>query len=230
MPAANLSAPQPCGARAARYSGPKGFDLVVMRRGQASVPNPLRPLTPEVTQVLQVAIGGKLATAYGPDLTALRRGTAPNALEAQLGAPIRWEPSLPDLPDPLAIVAEDGTPLASLAFRECVAPPAVRAPPVAARGSKPDPKGTAKAETKGRDQRCRQGSGHGSRQGNGPRRGGRIRPGHPQAGPAEGCRSEGAARLPASAGRHRRLEHFQARWMPARVKKMRPHNKIERFP
>ena len=26
------------------------------------------------------------------------------------------------------------------------------------------------------------------------------------------------------------LEHFRARWMPARVKKMRPHNEIEHFP
>ncbi|WP_375457348.1 hypothetical protein [uncultured Methylobacterium sp.] len=144
--AANLAALQPCGARAARYEGEKGFGIFVTRIGRVRVDNPLRPLTPEVTQVLQVVIGARPATAYGPDLTTLRRGGAPGALEAQLGAPIRWEAALPDLPDPLAIVAEDGAPLATLAFRACTEAPAVKAPPVAARR---DGKGDGKRNAEG---------------------------------------------------------------------------------
>ena len=148
-PAANLDALQPCGARAARYEGAKGFDVAVTRIGRASVANPLRPLTPEISQVLQVVIAAKPATAYGPDLATLRRGPAPAALETQLGAPIRWEAALPALPDPLPVVAEDGTPLASLAFRTCIDPPAVTAPPVAARGTKGNGKRDARGSRKG---------------------------------------------------------------------------------
>jgi len=123
-----------CGSQAARFEGEKGFEVFVTRVGRAQVENPLRPLTPETTEVLQVAIGGKLATAYGPDLSALRRGGPPGAIEAQLGTTIRWRETLPPLPDPLSIVSEDGRPLARLGFRECTAAPAVKAPPpVAAR-------------------------------------------------------------------------------------------------
>ena len=157
-PAANLDALQPCGARAARYEGAKGFDVAVTRIGRASVANPLRPLTPEISQVLQVVIAAKPATAYGPDLATLRRGPAPAALETQLGAPIRWEAALPALPDPLPIVAEDGTPLASLAFRTCIDPPAVAAPPVAARGTKGNGKRDAKGAEKGAEKGNRKGN------------------------------------------------------------------------
>lgn len=121
-----------CGAQAARFEGGKGFEVFVTRVGRAQVENPLRPLTPETTEVLLVAIGGKLATAYGPDLSALRRGGPPGAIEAQLGTSIRWQETLPPLPDPLSIVSEDGRPLVRLGFRECTEAPAVKAPPVAA--------------------------------------------------------------------------------------------------
>lgn len=166
-PAANLDALQPCGARAARYEGAKGFDVVVTRIGRASVENPLRPLTPEVSQVLQVVIGAKSATAYGPDLTALRRGPASTALEAQLGAAIRWDAALPALPDPLPIVAEDGTPLAALAFRTCIAPPAVAAPPVSARGTRGNGKGNGKGNGNGNAKGDRKGAGKGTAQADG---------------------------------------------------------------
>ncbi|WP_375462670.1 hypothetical protein [uncultured Methylobacterium sp.] len=146
-PAALVPA-QPCGTRAARYAGERDFEVFVTRLGRASLENPLRPLTPEVTQVLQVTIAGKLATAYGPDLTALRRGAAPAALEAQLGTAIRWEAALPALPDPLAIVAEDGAPLATLAFRDCAEPPAVKAPPAAARKDRAGPRARAASAPK----------------------------------------------------------------------------------
>ncbi|MFD0934579.1 hypothetical protein ACFQ12_05190, partial [Methylobacterium trifolii] len=129
LPAAIVANTPACAGQAARYEGEKGFGLFVTRIGQAEVANPLRPLTPEVTRVLQVTIAGKVATAYGPDLAALRRGGPPGAIEAQLGSPIRWEASLPELPDPLTIVSEAGETLATLGFRECAEAPAVKAPP-----------------------------------------------------------------------------------------------------
>jgi len=128
-PAAAPPAEQPCGTRAARYEGGKGFTMVVTRAGQVKTTNPLRPLTPEVNEVLQVVIAGKVATAYGPDFTSLRRGTAPATIEAMLGGPIRWEPSLPTLADPIAIVTEEGSTLAQLTFRACQDAPAVKAAP-----------------------------------------------------------------------------------------------------
>lgn len=129
--AAAAQVEQPCGARAARYEGGKGFKMVVTRAGQVRTTNPLRPLTPEVNEVLQVVIAGKVATAYGPDFATLRRGTAPATIEAMLGGPIRWQPSLPILADPITIVAEEGSTLAQLAFRACEDPPAVKAAPKA---------------------------------------------------------------------------------------------------
>jgi hypothetical protein len=82
-----------------------------------------------VNEVLQVVIAGKVATAYGPDFSTLRRGTAPATIEAMLGGPIHWQPALPTLPDPIAIVTEEGATLAQLAFRACEDPPAVKAAP-----------------------------------------------------------------------------------------------------
>ena len=128
-PEAGPGLAQPCGARAARYESGKGFNMVITRAGQVRVANPLRPLTPEVTEVLQVVIAGKIATAYGPDFATLRRGTAPAAVEAMLGGSIQWQPTLPTLADPIAIVSEEGTPLAQLTFRACEEAPAVKAAP-----------------------------------------------------------------------------------------------------
>jgi hypothetical protein len=128
-PAAAPPVEQPCGGRAARYEGGKSFTMVVTRSGQVRTTNPLRPLTPEVNEVLQVVIAGKVATAYGPDFSTLRRGTAPATIEAMLGGPIHWQPALPTLPDPIAIVTEEGATLAQLAFRACEDPPAVKAAP-----------------------------------------------------------------------------------------------------
>ncbi|MEE7491043.1 hypothetical protein [Methylobacterium oryzae] len=129
-PAAGPTLEQPCGTQAARFESAKGFKMVITRAGQVRTTNPLRPLTPEVNEVLQVVIAGKVATAYGPDFATLRRGGAASGIEAMLGSPIHWEPTLPTFPDPIAIVTEEGTPLAQLTFRACEAPPAVKAPKV----------------------------------------------------------------------------------------------------
>lgn len=130
---------QPCGASAARFENGKSFKMTVTRAGQVQTTNPLRPLTPEVNEVLLVVIAGKVATAYGPDFSTLRRGSAPAAIEAMLGGPIKWQPSLPTLPETLSIVSEEGAPLAQLAFRACETPPAVKAPPPKAEARKKAP-------------------------------------------------------------------------------------------
>lgn len=147
-PAAAPSVAQPCGAQAARFESGKGFNMVITRVGQIRTTNPLRPLTPEVNEILQVVIKGKVATAYGPDFTTLRRGSAATAIEAMLGGPIRWQPTLPALPDSIAIVTEEGTPLAQLAFKACEQPPAVKAPKAEARKKTPAPRAAPKAAEK----------------------------------------------------------------------------------
>lgn len=129
-----------CAGNAALYDGGKGVSVWVTRTGMIAVENPLRPLTPERTRVLQVVIGGKVATAYGPDLFALRRGGSPATLEAATGAPVRWDATATALPDTLNIVSETGQPVAQLAFQSCGDAPAVQA--VAAQKAKP---GAAKA-------------------------------------------------------------------------------------
>lgn len=138
MPAAPPPPPVPrpdltvaCAEKAALYEGPNAFSVWVTRTGLLVVENPLRPLTPETTRVLQVVIAGKAATAYGPDLFALRRGGAPAALEGATGGSIRWDATPTPLPDTLNIVSEGGQPLAQLAFQSCGEAPALKAAPVA---------------------------------------------------------------------------------------------------
>ncbi|GJD35236.1 hypothetical protein [Methylobacterium aerolatum] len=136
-----------CDAQAARYESGKGFGFHVIRAGMVRIDNPLRPLTPDFTQVLEVVIGHKRATAYGPDFTSLRRGGPPNSLQGVLGAPIQWDPQLPILPDSLGVVGDDGRPLASLGFKACE--PAPEAPPEPPpKVAKGDGKGDAKAASK----------------------------------------------------------------------------------
>lgn len=132
--------------QAPEFAGPKGFRLFVTRQGTMTWSNPLRPLSPETVQVLQVVIRNKLATAYGPDLSGLRRGPSPAALEAQNGATIQWAGSPDTLPPTLRIVADDGSQiLAELAFQACgdtpkVAEPKAPKPVPAARKSAPKSK------------------------------------------------------------------------------------------
>lgn len=118
-----------CEEQAARFENGKGFSLFAIRSGEVRIDNPLRPLTPDSTSVLEVIVGGKRASLYGPDYASLRRGGPPGALQASLGAPITWAPTLPALPGQIGIVAEDGTPLASLVFRACEPAPVVAPEP-----------------------------------------------------------------------------------------------------
>ncbi|GEO98449.1 hypothetical protein [Methylobacterium haplocladii] len=137
--------------QAVQYDGPKGFSLWVTRAGSVTIDNPLRPLTPDVTRVLQLVIGDKLATAYGRDLTALRRGASPAALEGLLGGPIRWGAALGSLPDGFDIVSDAGTPLAQMRFKACGTAPAAKAPPapVARKDGKARPLKKATADQTG---------------------------------------------------------------------------------
>lgn len=141
--------------QAPAFAGGKGFRLWVARQGTMALTNPLRPLSPETVQVLQVVIRNKLATAYGPDLSGLRRGPAPAALEAQNGAVIQWAGNLGDLPRTLRILADDGGQvLAELAFEACGDAPKVaeqKPAPTARKGGsarKGETKGEAKAAPK----------------------------------------------------------------------------------
>lgn len=130
-------------------TGAKGAELWVTRTGTVSVDNPLRPLTPDVTRVLQVVVGAKLATAYGPDLMTLRRGPSPGVLEGLLAGPVRWDAALGALPETLTLVSATGTAPAELRFRDCGDAPAVKAPdagkktPVADRKAPRAPKAAA---------------------------------------------------------------------------------------
>ncbi|GJD94306.1 hypothetical protein [Methylobacterium iners] len=134
-PLANPKTPElavVCDAKAARYEDAQGMAVWVTRSGAITIDNPLRPLTPDTTRVLQVIIRDRVATAYGPDLLGLRRGSAPATLEATTGGPIRWDGELTILPDPLTIVSETGEPLAQLPFKECGVAPATRPEPTVA--------------------------------------------------------------------------------------------------
>ncbi|GJE25540.1 hypothetical protein [Methylobacterium organophilum] len=129
--------------KAVHYEGARNLDLWVSRSGLISVDNPLRPLTPDQTRVLQVVVGAKIATLYGPDLTALRRGASPATLEGVLGGTVRWDETLVSLPDSLNLVAEDGAAIARLAFKACEDAPAAKALPPPKR--RPDPMAEAGA-------------------------------------------------------------------------------------
>ncbi|MGE7414268.1 hypothetical protein [Methylobacterium tarhaniae] len=137
--------------QAAEFAGGKGFRLWVTRQGSMTWANPLRPLSPETVQVLQVVIRNKLATAYGPDLSGLRRGPSPAALEAQNGAAIQWAGNPDSLPPTLRILADDGGQvLAELKFQACGDPPKVAEPkaPKPVPTARATPKGTPKAASK----------------------------------------------------------------------------------
>lgn len=112
-----------CAGMTAVYAGPKGLRLVATRYGSVSPENPLRPLSGNRIEVLQVAVNGRVATAFGPDPENMRQGPDPKRLETTLGAPISW--SAEAYPELIRIVAEDGRVLIdALRFQECAGAPA----------------------------------------------------------------------------------------------------------
>lgn len=134
-PAVALAAAPPVACEkgeAVRYEGSAGkapsaaVELWVTRSGLITIDNPLRPLTPDTTRVLQVVIGGKVATAYGPDFQSLHRGAGPAVLEGVIGGAIRWDASLIALPDTFPILSDSGDILAAFTFRACGTAPAAK--------------------------------------------------------------------------------------------------------
>jgi hypothetical protein len=107
--------------KAALYEADKGLKLWVMRSGTIERDTALNPLSgqgPDV--VLQVNVGGSVATAYGPDFANLLRGGPPEWLEAGRGRRIAWSTKLDHLSDALQIVSEDGSgTLARFRFKQC---------------------------------------------------------------------------------------------------------------
>lgn len=126
------------------YDGPNEFSVWVTRTGAVTIDNPLRPLTPDVTRVVQLVIGDKIASAYGRDLSSLRRGASPAALESLLGGPIRWDAHLGTLPDSFEIVTDANAPLAQMRFKECGTAPAAKALPVPVAKKEKKPKAPRK--------------------------------------------------------------------------------------
>ncbi len=184
-PASGEAAPVCPAPQAAEFTGDKGFRLWVTRQGSMTWSNPLRPLSPETVQVLQVVIRNKLATAYGPDLSGLRRGPSPAALEAQNGATIQWAGAPEGLPRTLRILADDGGQvLAELAFQACGDAP---------KAAEPKPAPTARKGGSKKVDKTRAAQGRLAR--GGGRTGGRGRPAaeapsrHPGEPPSPGART-----------------------------------------
>lgn len=127
--AQEIDAPPSCGSKVAAFSDGKTFRLWMVRRGSLVVNDPLRPLSRDTMLVLQIIVNGRVATAYGPDLSQLRRGGPPATLEEQNGESIRWEGGNDAPPPVLRIVADDGRVVFDrLAFSGCEDAPAVRSP------------------------------------------------------------------------------------------------------
>lgn len=152
--AAAQESPSPvqCGTKAAQYrtASAKGPKLWVLRHGEMTRDNPLRPLTPERLVVLQVVVNGRLASAFGPDHDHLQQGGAVQDLERD-GEPIRWAAGPDGLPPSLRVVAEDGRVLIDgLRFAECEAAPKARAVPPAARAPSADAPNRKAAEERSR--------------------------------------------------------------------------------
>ena len=115
-----------------------------MRLGSMEEFNPLTSRSSGHPIVLDVAIRGKRAAAYGRTFEELRRAGPPEDLERELRRTIAWAPDLTGLPRNILIVGDDGTEvIARLRFMRCLAsgkprpaqeqpkPPLRRAPAVA---------------------------------------------------------------------------------------------------
>jgi hypothetical protein len=113
-----------CGTHGAVYWAGSGPEVQVVRRGTMDQHNPLRPAPDPPAVVLQVSIGGKTATAYGPSFESMHRAGPPQQLEEESGSRIKWDSNLDGLPSTFQIVAEDGPEIiARLQFQKCAPPP-----------------------------------------------------------------------------------------------------------
>lgn len=132
--------PADCQGRAGLYAG-NGLKIWVVRTGSLTWENPLRPLTPEKTLVLQVSVNGRLGTAYGPDHEHLRQGASTRWLEEETGGSVRWEDGNRSLPSAIRVVAEDGTVLLGpLEWQSCGDAPRASEPAAGARSSSQAPR------------------------------------------------------------------------------------------
>lgn len=100
--------PVDCGSSAARFDGPRGIGLWVLRTGSVVAENPLRPLTPDTLLVLAVAVDGRVATAYGPDYASMRQAGPPQRVEAELGTRIGWDATVSPRSVSFSTVDRDG--------------------------------------------------------------------------------------------------------------------------
>jgi hypothetical protein len=103
------------------FSGGEGPEVHVLRRGTLDQRSPLAPLTnipPAI--VLEVAIRGKLAAAYGSSFQEMRRAGPAQELEREIGNPIQWEPNLASLPRNILIVGDDKGVIANLGYLKCL--------------------------------------------------------------------------------------------------------------
>ena len=129
-PAPAAATPVACGDRTAAFADRK-TRLWVTRRGTIVEDNPLRPLSTDPVLVLEVIVGGRAATAVGPDWDSLHRAPALAALEEQNRHMIAWA-SDGGLPNAFRIVSEDGALASAFTFTECGDAPKIAAAPVAA--------------------------------------------------------------------------------------------------
>ena len=122
------SSPASCGTQARLYAA-GGLRVWVTRQGTVEQDNPLRPLAPDKLLVLQVAVNGRLGTAFGPDFDNMRQAGSVQTLEQESGRPVRWSADGAAGPTTIRIVAEDGRVLLGpLAFRECGPAPRTSGP------------------------------------------------------------------------------------------------------
>jgi len=140
-----------CDTKAALYEADKGLKLWVMRSGTIERDAALNPLSGQGSDVVvQVNVGGSLATAYGPSFANLLRGGPPERLEAERGRRIAWSAKLDRLPDALQIVSEDGSGmLARFRFKQCGAAPSAK--PDTPRPVKAKPRKAPPPEARGQE-------------------------------------------------------------------------------
>jgi hypothetical protein len=118
-----------CALKAALYVAPNGFQMWVTRKGSIRPPRSSGASAPQREVVLQVSIGGDVASLRGPDYEAMLRAGPPQEVEAATGQLVNWERLVEGLPGSIQIISDTGPEaVARLTFKECGSSPR-RAPP-----------------------------------------------------------------------------------------------------